>query len=356
MNPVFSGNYKTWGDVRRNQHVIEDKFQRGLFLNVNGHETPPSEVNLPDLATQSNQASLPKFVPAKIVWHNVGLINAAFAPDLVTAKFKVDSMNIVQLVLEEKMPWWRVLFRSMLIGYQHILPSGLDHILFVLGIYLATRRFSDLLWQVTAFTVAHSITLGLTMSGIILVGAFGQRLVEIGIAVSIFVIAFENCLWANSPRLARILVVGAFGLVHGMGFAGRLAEVKWPQGTFLLSLFGANVGIELGQLTVIAAASLLTAWWIHCSWYRSRVAVPISLLIGLYGMFAALDRISQLNFPRKEFLGFWWQLYDKYYWAVPLGIGAVVLLALWIGYRTSRLLYRNVKSVLFEGIRKKQEI
>ena len=345
--------FKTWGDVHRQEATLREVFLDGLYLHVNNQQATPTEVSISTLATEPDQALLPQFISVKTIWRNVGLIHMAFAPNLVTAKFKTLRMIRIQLVLEENLPWWRVLSRSVLIGFEHIVPSGLDHILFVLGIYLAACRFRDLLWQVTSFTVAHSITLGLTMSGVFIVGPFWEQFVEIGIAVSIFFVAFENCWSRKPPGWRRILIVGGFGLVHGMGFAGRLSEVKWPPGTFFLSLFGANLGIELGQLTVIGAASLVTAWWWHRSWYQSRIAIPISLLIGLYGMFAALERISQFSFPKKEVLDFLWSLYDKYYWAIPFCIGTGVLVILWIVYRIIQALCRHFISSP-QGIQYKQ--
>ena len=170
---------------------------------------------------------------------------------------------------------------------------------------------------------------------------------EIGIAVSIFFVAFENCLSRKPPGWGRVLVVGAFGLIHGMGFAGRLSEVRWPTGNFYLILFGANLGIELGQLAVIGLAALLTAWWWKCSWYQSRIAIPISLLIGLYGMFSALERLSQVRLPEREFLDFLWHLYDTYYWAVPFCIGTSLLAIVWILYRIFLALipFKNPKPI-----------
>jgi hydrogenase/urease accessory protein HupE len=326
------GRLDTWGDLRRREGALQESFRTQFKLRVKGRETAPTEVSIPALATQPNQAPLPKFISVSVVWRKVNLARGAFTPNLVEAK-SLDAMTSIHLVLEEKMPWWQVLPRSILIGFEHILPFGLDHILFVLGIYLAASRFRDLLWQVTSFTVAHSITLGLTMSGVLIVGPFWEQFVEIGIAVSIFFVAFENCWSRKSPGWGRILIVGGFGLIHGMGFAGRLAEVRWPPGTFYLTLFGANLGIELGQLAVIGVASLLTAWWWKCPWYQSRIAIPLSLLIGLYGMFAALDRLSQLRLPRREVLDFFWNLYDKYEWAIPFSIGVGVLVITWIIYR-----------------------
>jgi hydrogenase/urease accessory protein HupE len=332
----------TWGDVRRLEAALRSRLLTELYLNVDGREVAPSDVTVPDLAGQTDQTALPTFVPVRVVWHNAGLLHAAFSGNSITTKFPSDGITQIQLVLNDNIPKWQVVTRSILIGFEHIVPAGLDHILFVLGIYLAASRFRDLLWQVTSFTIAHSITLGLTLSGIFIVGPFWEQFVEIGIAVSIFAVAFENCLADKPTGWRRILIVGGFGLVHGMGFAGRLSQVKWPAGTFLLSLFGANFGIELGQLAVIAVAALFTAWWWKRPWYQQRVAIPVSLLIGLYGLFAALDRITRLNFPKKDFLNSFWNFYDAHYWSIPFILGTCVLLALWSMYRVMKAVWHVV--------------
>jgi hydrogenase/urease accessory protein HupE len=324
----------TWGDVRRREPALRERLLLGLALRDGDREIPPDDVQIPGLTANPDSTPLPPFIAIEVTWHHAGLLHAAFvANDVDATKLGIDGVTQIQLVLQDQMPWWQVLSRSMLLGIEHIVPFGLDHILFVLGIYLAASRFRDLLWQVTAFTVAHSLTLGLTMGGILIVGPFWEQFVEIGIAISIFTVAFENCLWRRPPGWPRIFIVGGFGLVHGMGFAGRLSQVKWPPGTFGLSLFGANVGIEIGQLIVILAAALLTAWWWKRPWYQPRIAVPISLLIGLYGLFAALDRITNLTFPSREFAAGFWKFYDHDFWAIPLVIGTATLAAVWIVYR-----------------------
>jgi hydrogenase/urease accessory protein HupE len=333
----------TWGAVRRREPALRARLLAGLALRNGDDLIPPDDVQIPALATNNDNALLPDFLVIEVAWHHAGLLHAAFVPnDVVVTKLGQEGVTQIQLVLEDHMPWWQVLSRSVLLGVEHIVPFGLDHILFVLGIYLAASRFRDLLWQVTAFTVAHSLTLGLTMGGILIVGPFWEQFVEIGIAISIFTVAFENCLWQRPPGWARIWIVGGFGLVHGMGFAGRLAQVKWPAGTFALSLFGANLGIEIGQLIVILAAAALTAWWWKRAWYQARIAVPVSLLIGLYGLFAALDRITNLQFPSREFFTGFWNFYDRDYWFFPLAIGATTLLAVWAAYRLSTKLRRYV--------------
>jgi len=129
------------------------------------------------------------------------------------------------------------------LGYRHILPLGFDHILFVLSLFLLSPRLKPVLWQATAFTIAHSVTLGLAMYHVIDPPA---KIIEPLIALSIMYVALENIF---SPRLkaSRIGVVFLFGLVHGLGFAGALGQLGLPQNAYLLSLVMFNVGVEMGS-------------------------------------------------------------------------------------------------------------
>src|SRR5207247_9531420 len=148
-----------------------------------------------------------------------------------------------------------------------------DHMLFLLAIYLLSRRPRSVLWQVSAFTVAHSITLGLSMYGVV---AVSPSIVEPLIALSIAYVAIEN-IFLSELKSWRVALVFAFGLLHGMGFAGALKELGLPRSEFLTALLTFNVGVEAGQLAVIGAAFMLVGW--HCgnrAWYRSRLVVPIS--------------------------------------------------------------------------------
>jgi hydrogenase/urease accessory protein HupE len=179
--------------------------------------------------------------------------------------------------------------RYLTLGFTHIVPNGLDHMLFVLGIYLLSSRLRSVLWQVSAFTVAHSITLGLSLYGIV---AMSPRIVEPMIALSIAYVAIEN-VFLSELKSWRIALVFAFGLLHGMGFAGALKELALPRSEFLTALLTFNVGVEAGQLTVIAAALLLVGW--HCSnrvWYRSRIVVPVSALIACTAVYWTIERLS----------------------------------------------------------------
>jgi hydrogenase/urease accessory protein HupE len=181
-----------------------------------------------------------------------------------------------------------VIVQYLHLGFLHILPGGLDHILFVLGIFLLTTRIRPILTQVTAFTIAHSITLGLTMYGIV---SLPSRVVEPLIALSIAYVAFEN-VFTYELKPWRPFVVFGFGLLHGMGFAGVLRTLDLPRSEFVPALISFNAGIELGQLTVIAIAFLLTAAWFRQRWwYRPRFVVPASMLIAVTGVVWTVQRI-----------------------------------------------------------------
>lgn len=174
------------------------------------------------------------------------------------------------------------------LGYQHILPLGLDHILFVLSLFLLSPKLKSVLWQATAFTIAHSITLGLAMYHVI---TPSPAIVEPVIALSILYVALENIF---SPKLkpTRIGIVFLFGLIHGMGFANALNDMGLPQNAYLTSLLGFNVGVELGQITVILAAFLLFGKWFgQKQYYRRLIVVPLSVMIALVAVYWTQERI-----------------------------------------------------------------
>jgi hydrogenase/urease accessory protein HupE len=181
-----------------------------------------------------------------------------------------------------------IAWRYLVLGFTHIVPKGFDHVLFVLGIYLLSRRARSVLWQVSAFTVAHSITLGLSMYGLVTVT---PRVVEPLIAVSIAYVAIENVFLAELKSW-RVGLVFAFGLLHGLGFAGALKELGLPRSEFVTALLTFNAGVEMGQLAVIGAAFLLVGW--HCAnrdWYRSRIVVPASMAIAVTAVYWTIERL-----------------------------------------------------------------
>ncbi|WP_274050971.1 HupE/UreJ family protein [Thalassomonas haliotis] len=172
-------------------------------------------------------------------------------------------------------------------GVLHIIPKGLDHILFVLALFLLATRMSSLLWQVSAFTLAHTITLGLGIYGVVNLPA---TIVEPLITLSIAYVAVEN-IFALQLKKWRILVIFAFGLLHGLGFASVLLELGLAPGQYVLSLIAFNIGVELGQLAVILLAFACVWWWQSKHWYRRRIVQPLSLVIAVTGVYWFVERI-----------------------------------------------------------------
>jgi hydrogenase/urease accessory protein HupE len=182
----------------------------------------------------------------------------------------------------------QVAFQYLGLGYTHILPFGTDHILFVVGIFLLSSRWRSVLLQVSTFTLAHSITLALTMYGLVSLPA---RVVEPMIALSIVYVAIENLI-TGELKPWRLALVFSFGLLHGMGFAGVLRDVGLPRSQFLAALVSFNVGVEAGQLSVIAMALAMVVWWRrNQATYRRIVVRPASLVIALIGLFWTIQRV-----------------------------------------------------------------
>ncbi len=187
----------------------------------------------------------------------------------------------------EAMSWQEKFMIFTKAGIEHIIPKGLDHILFVLGLFFSGLVFRPLLWQVSAFTLAHTITLALAALGI--VSAPGS-IVEPMIALSIVWVAVENCLFTKATNWRPFIVFG-FGLLHGLGFASVLSEYGLPKGNLVASLLAFNIGVEIGQLMVLIAAAALV-WFIrNKSWYRQRIQVPASMLIAVVGLFWFIERV-----------------------------------------------------------------
>jgi len=178
--------------------------------------------------------------------------------------------------------------RYLVLGFWHILPRGWDHMLFVLGLFLLVPRWRPLLWQVSAFTVAHTLTLALAVTGAFSLPA---TIVEPLIALSIVYVAVENVL-VTRLRWWRPAVVFAFGLLHGLGFAGVLTELGLPAGERVPALLAFNLGVEAGQLVVLALAFAALGAFRHRPWYRRRLAVPLSLAVAALGLLWFVQRLG----------------------------------------------------------------
>ena len=198
-----------------------------------------------------------------------------------------DSFSLTEIVASQST--LEVIASYITIGFEHIVPKGLDHILFILGLFLLSTHLKPLLWQVTMFTVAHTITLALSMNNIVELPA---NVVEPLIALSIAYVGVENIL-ARSLHRSRLFLVFLFGLLHGLGFAGVLSDFGMPSDDFALALISFNVGVEFGQLAVILIAFiLLRPWFKDQLIYRKIVVVPGSMFISIVGFYWFLERLE----------------------------------------------------------------
>ena len=180
-------------------------------------------------------------------------------------------------------PAWSI---SFIQGFLHVVPKGLDHILFVLGIFLLKREWRTLLSQSLAFTAAHTITLGLAAAGKLSVP---ESIVEPLIALSISALAVENLL-VSEARPWRLGLVFLFGLIHGLGFAGVLSAWIQPGAGFLPTLLCANFGVEVGQVLV-----LLLAWCLTIKLHRTKSWPGLRhwscVLLAIVGLWWFVERV-----------------------------------------------------------------
>jgi len=195
--------------------------------------------------------------------------------------------SLTEIVARQSTP--EVIVSYIVIGFEHILPKGHDHILFILGLFLLSTHWRPLLLQVTMFTVAHTITLGLAMNNIVELPA---NVVEPLIALSIAYVGIENVL-AKELHKSRLILVFLFGLLHGLGFASVLSDFGMPQNDFAVALISFNVGVELGQLAVISLAFILLSFCFKDRQiYRKIVVVPGSAFISIIGLYWFLERLE----------------------------------------------------------------
>lgn len=188
----------------------------------------------------------------------------------------------------ENAPVENVVWFYLKLGFEHIIPAGLDHILFVVCLCLLNNKLKTVLWQATAFTVAHSITLALSMQNILVLPA---DIVEPIIALSIFFVAVENIL-LDKLKPWRIILVFVFGLIHGVGFASVLSEIGLPRDKFLTSILSFNLGVETGQVAVIAILfGLIILPFGKKPWYRKFIVYPLSAVIAGVALYWTVQRM-----------------------------------------------------------------
>lgn len=180
-----------------------------------------------------------------------------------------------------------VAWRFIRLGFGHIIPDGPDHCLFVLGLFLLIPKVRPVLWQISAFTVAHTLTLTLTSLHII---GLPSSIVEPTIAASVAFVGIEN-LVTRRVHPWRPAVAFLFGLVHGMGVATAFTEAGIPPGQLVTGLTAFTIGVEAGHLLVLAGAFAVLGWTRNKPWYRARVAIPLSLLISAIALYWLVQRI-----------------------------------------------------------------
>lgn len=206
--------------------------------------------------------------------------------------FIVDSMGVSHLPNRSR---GLSAISLILLGYEHVIPSGLDHVLFILLLFLMARQWRPLLAQSLVFTIAHCITLGLAVANIMPLqqGSIFSQLIEPVIALSILYLAIENMVMAQSKVGAstkRLVVIFLFGLIHGLGFAGSLGSALQQGDHWLFPLAMANIGVELAQISVLVLAWITTIWLCQREYYPTIQKVS-SCIIALYAAWLLVTRL-----------------------------------------------------------------
>ena len=215
-------------------------------------------------------------------------VNSKEFGELHTEIIKNKSYSSIIKIEKNKNNFFKNFYNYLILGYEHILPKGLDHILFVLALFLLSSNIKTLILQISLFTIAHTITLFLGVFNIIKISSY---IVEPIIALSIAYVGIEN-LFKNNLSKSRTIIIFIFGLLHGLGFAGVLSDIGLVKELFVSSLISFNIGVELGQISTIVLAYLIIKLpFSKMDWYSTRITKPISLLISIIGIFWFFERI-----------------------------------------------------------------
>ena len=283
------------------------KFLQNMQLSFNGEKEPLQilDVDIPEVGdielARDSIINITGLLPentdnmswkwSKDFGNAVLRVGSESEPDLFNSYLvNGDESEQVPLIGAIKQSNWDTFKNYITVGFVHIIPKGLDHILFVVGLFLLSTQFRPLLIQVTTFTLAHSITLAMGIFGLIILTDKQLQMVEALIAASIVYVCIENIFLTKLSRW-RPFIIFAFGLLHGLGFASVLSDVGLDSGSFVAGLIGFNVGVEVGQLAVIAACFLLVGiWFRNKPWYRKVITIPASIVIALIAIYWVLER------------------------------------------------------------------
>ena len=179
--------------------------------------------------------------------------------------------------------------KYLFLGIEHIIPKGLDHMLFIIGLFLFSNLIRPLLLQVTMFTIAHTITLVIASLSLITVNA---SIVEPLIALSIVYIGVENIFKKYSNTKIRYYVIFLFGLLHGLGFALVLKDVGLDYSNLLINLVSFNIGVEIAQIFILFLLFLtIGLFFSKKKYYKIIFQIPLSLFISLIAIYWFVERI-----------------------------------------------------------------
>ena len=224
--------------------------------------------------------------PEKLVISEIERGQLNFENETIAAEYSA-ALKRQRIRRLSAMSWSKKMHIFIKAGFEHIIPQGLDHILFVLGLFFSTLKLRSLILQVTAFTFAHSITLALAALGFV---KLQLSVVEPLIFLSIVWVAFENTFFKKTTKW-RPLVVFTFGLLHGLGFATLLTQYGLPKENFISLLLAFNVGVEFGQFAVLLAAFILIRLIYLKTEYKNQLKIPASILIGCTGLFWFIESL-----------------------------------------------------------------
>lgn len=186
------------------------------------------------------------------------------------------------------MSYFHTILQYLSLGFTHVLSYGFDHLLFILSIFFLNSKWKSVVIQCSVFTLAHSLSLGLAASGILIPNS---NYIEPLIALSILFTSVENIIHSKVNPY-RLLILFGFGLIHGMGFANALQEIGIPKEQFFISLLSFNIGVQLGQIVALLLAYLLISkWFAHKIWYKELVVYPICSLIGCIALYWTIERM-----------------------------------------------------------------
>ena len=213
--------------------------------------------------------------------------NMIFSTYLQPGEISAELSTVSQATMSQ------TIIEYIILGIEHIVPKGLDHILFIFGVFFFAVKLKPLLWQVTMFTLAHSLTLILASLKLVFIPA---SIIEPLIALSIGYVAFENIFqrqgkFHSRSNAIRYAVIFFFGLIHGLGFAFVLEDIGLPTGQLILSLLSFNIGVEIAQIGLVVLAYLLMFYPSKQLWYRKAIQIPCSLVIGLIGIYWFFERV-----------------------------------------------------------------